>query len=243
MRSIATTITKFNRFLFESAKWLVVLITLLMLYEVISRYSLHSPTSWAPELAALLFGPFFLLGGPYLLHLGGHVSVDLISARTNGKLDRLFMIIASLLAIAFGSILLWFACPLALQSFEYRETSYSTWNPPVWPAKLVLPIVAALLILQACRTCKYFFRREAPLMNSSAILLGMFISLVALMLTGAPLAFVLGAIAFLTTIIAWGPSGLIVMVLNTFEIMDFRGTDGNSTLRFNGINITEIGNY
>lgn len=56
-------------------------------------------------------------------------------------------------------------------------------------------------------------------MSSSVILLGMFLSLVALMLTGAPLAFVLGAIAFLTTIIAWGPSALIVSVLNTFETM------------------------
>jgi tripartite ATP-independent transporter DctM subunit len=56
-------------------------------------------------------------------------------------------------------------------------------------------------------------------MSSSIILLGMFISLVALMLTGAPLAFVLGAIAFVTTIVAWGPSALIVTVLNTFETM------------------------
>ncbi len=56
-------------------------------------------------------------------------------------------------------------------------------------------------------------------MMSNAILLWMFISLVCLMITGAPLAFVLGAIAFLTTIIAWGPSGLIVTVLNTFETM------------------------
>lgn len=56
-------------------------------------------------------------------------------------------------------------------------------------------------------------------MTSSLILLGMFASLVALMLTGAGLAFVLGAIAFLTTILIWGPSALIVTTLNTFETM------------------------
>ena len=44
-------------------------------------------------------------------------------------------------------------------------------------------------------------------------------SLVAFMLTGAPLAFVLGAIAFLTTIIIWEPSALIVGTLNTFKTM------------------------
>jgi tripartite ATP-independent transporter DctM subunit len=56
-------------------------------------------------------------------------------------------------------------------------------------------------------------------MESSLILLFMFTSLVAFMLSGAGLAFVLGAIAFISTILLWGPSALIVAVLNTFETM------------------------
>lgn len=56
-------------------------------------------------------------------------------------------------------------------------------------------------------------------MESSYILLGMFTALVVLMLSGTGLAFVLGAIAFLATIFIWGPSALIVAVLNTFDTM------------------------
>ncbi len=56
-------------------------------------------------------------------------------------------------------------------------------------------------------------------MESNIVLIGMFLALVLLMLTGAPLAFVLGSIAFLATIIFWGPSALLVAVLNTFETM------------------------
>lgn len=56
-------------------------------------------------------------------------------------------------------------------------------------------------------------------MESSFVLLGMFASLVLLMLTGAGLAFVLGAIAFLATILLWGPQALIVTVLNTYQTM------------------------
>ena len=56
-------------------------------------------------------------------------------------------------------------------------------------------------------------------MESSIILIGMFASLVLLMLTGAGLAFVLGAIAFLATIFLWGPHALIVTVLNTYQTM------------------------
>jgi tripartite ATP-independent transporter DctM subunit len=56
-------------------------------------------------------------------------------------------------------------------------------------------------------------------MESTLILIFMFMSLVAFMLSGAGLAFVLGAIAFISTVLLWGPSALIVAVLNTFDTM------------------------
>ena len=56
-------------------------------------------------------------------------------------------------------------------------------------------------------------------MESSLILAFMFVSLMIFMLSGAGLAFVLGAIAFISTILLWGPAALIVAVLNTFETM------------------------
>ncbi|WP_138472707.1 TRAP transporter small permease subunit [Poseidonocella sp. HB161398] len=149
MISLARVITALNRGLFGAAKWLVYAIVLLMLWEVVSRYALAHPTSWAPELATLVFGPFFLLGGPHLLHLGGHVAVDILSERATGGLARGLHLAGLALAAAFGAILLWFSLPLVAQSFSYGETSYSAWNPVLWPAKAFLPLSALLLLLQA----------------------------------------------------------------------------------------------
>ncbi|MEP3864354.1 MAG: TRAP transporter small permease subunit [Paracoccaceae bacterium] len=149
-----------NRFLFEAAKWLVLAIAALMLYEVISRYSFASPTSWAPELATLLFGPFFLLGGPYLLHSGGHVSVDLLTDRLQGTTKKAFIVAEIILAVAFGGILFWFAYPLAVDSFNYRETSFTSWNPQIWPSKAVLPLAMALLIMQSFAELVFVFLEE-----------------------------------------------------------------------------------
>nr|WP_319251607.1 TRAP transporter small permease subunit [uncultured Celeribacter sp.] len=149
MISLAQRITALNRGLFVLAKWLVYAIVILMLWEVISRYMLSAPTSWAPELATLIFGPFFLLGGPYLLHLGGHVAVDVLSSAATGRLAKILQLVALILAGVFGAILLWFSLPLVWQSFNYGETSYSAWNPVIWPAKAFLPLSALLLTLQA----------------------------------------------------------------------------------------------
>jgi TRAP-type mannitol/chloroaromatic compound transport system permease small subunit len=152
-------VTALNRLLFALAKWLVYAIVLLMLWEVLSRYMLASPTSWAPELAMLIFGPFFLLGGPYLLHLGGHVAVDILSEKATGRLATVLALIGYVLAAVFGAILLWFSVPLAMQSFSYGETSYSAWNPVIWPAKAFLPLASLLLMLQALAEIVLAMRR------------------------------------------------------------------------------------
>lgn len=56
-------------------------------------------------------------------------------------------------------------------------------------------------------------------MESSFVLIGMFLALIIVMLSGAGLAFVLGGIAFFATIVLWGAPALVVAVLNTFETM------------------------
>lgn len=160
MLRTAEMITRFNRLVFEATKWVVFLIAALMLWEVISRYSLNSPTGWAPELATLLFGPFFLLGGPYLLHIGGHVAVDILSAKATGRHAAILRGVAALLGLLFGLVLLRYAVPLAYQAWQYGETSYSGWNPIVWPAKAFLPLAALLLALQALAEIAFVLRGE-----------------------------------------------------------------------------------
>ncbi len=59
-------------------------------------------------------------------------------------------------------------------------------------------------------------------MESTLILFFMFASLVAFMLSGLGLAFVLCAIAVISTVLLWRPSALIVSVLNTFDAMTRR---------------------
>jgi TRAP-type mannitol/chloroaromatic compound transport system permease small subunit len=107
----------------------------------------------------LIFGPFFLLGGPYLLHLGGHVAVDILSEKATGRLATVLALIGYVLAAVFGAILLWFSVPLAMQSFSYGETSYSAWNPVIWPAKAFLPLASLLLMLQALAEIVLAMRR------------------------------------------------------------------------------------
>lgn len=56
-------------------------------------------------------------------------------------------------------------------------------------------------------------------MNSTAILILMFGGLTLFMLTGLPIAFVLGGLSLLITVLFWNPQAVIILVLQIFDTM------------------------
>lgn len=145
---IARAITWFNEWLGRIVAHLVLVMFVLLFAEVIFRYFLRSPTAWTGELSQLLFGSYALLGGGYLLISNGHVNVDLVYARWSPRTRAVVDIFTSLLFFLFAVVLLWQGSSLAFDSVSNWERSHSAWNPPVWPVKLIIPIAAALLLLQ-----------------------------------------------------------------------------------------------
>jgi len=142
-------VTGVNRLLFFAAAGLMAVVIPAMLYEVTSRYGFDAPTVWGMELATLLFGPYFLLGGPYLLHQGGHVNLDLVHRRLPARWRRAVDLLNFPVIVFFCGVLLVYSWPLAVQSWEFGETSFSAWNPPVWPFKFAIPLAVLLMLLQA----------------------------------------------------------------------------------------------
>jgi len=142
-------ITALNRWVATAVSAFVFIMVAVISYEVVSRYFFDAPTTWAMELATLLFGPYFLLAGPYILHTAGHVNVDILyrklSPRWAGCVDCLtYALIAVTTAIFIDQSL-----PVALNAFESSETSFTSWNPPIWPVKALIPFAFLLLLMQA----------------------------------------------------------------------------------------------
>lgn len=150
-----SAITALNRRLFHVSVWLMAIVVPVMLYEVVARYAFNAPTVWGMELAVLLFGPYFLFGGPHILHLKGHVALDLLRQRLGLKWERRLDLINYPVIVVFCAILLYFSAPSAWSAWTYRETSFSAWNPPIWPVKAAVPIALALMMLQALAEWAY----------------------------------------------------------------------------------------
>ncbi|MEN2977850.1 TRAP transporter small permease subunit (plasmid) [Tistrella bauzanensis] len=149
VRAYYRAVTAFNRGLAQVVAVVMFVVVPIILFEVVSRYFFAAPTSWAMESATLIFGPYFLLAGPWLLHEGGHVNIDIVYNAMPRKVRLAFDCFGRIVIMGFCWVLADLSWPLAVNAWELGETSFSSWNPQIWWTKFFLPAALALLLLQA----------------------------------------------------------------------------------------------
>jgi len=148
LRAFLKFITAVNTRVANLLSYFLFLFFVLLLMEVILRYFFNSPTVWANEFSQMLFGAYAILAGGYILSTGGHVNVDILYSHLSKKSRAGLDIFTSILFFLFCGMLLIYGGSLAWESLERFEHSQSAWNPPLYPAKLMIPLAALLLILQ-----------------------------------------------------------------------------------------------
>lgn len=148
LQSYTSGISRLNDFLGRWFSYLIFIISALLLLEVGLRYVFNSPTVWANELSQLLFGVYGVMAGGYVMAHRGHVNVDLLYSHLSPRTQAWVDVFTSALMFIFLIALLYFGCSMAMESIRNLETSFSAWNPPVWPVKAMLPIGTVLLLLQ-----------------------------------------------------------------------------------------------
>ena len=135
-----------NRWIGKTLPPLMLLITAIILYEVVSRYVFAAPTLWAHETVQLIFGLYAVLSGGYILDSGGHINVDIIYSRFSKRGKAIADIITFPFFFLFAGLMLYFGVDFAIYSLRLLEHSGSVWDPPVYPFKLMVPIGALLLL-------------------------------------------------------------------------------------------------
>jgi len=130
--------------------WLLLVMTGLLVYAVILRYVFHNAPMWTHETSLFMYSAVGLLAGAYALLYKWHVRVDLVFERFSPRNQALLDVITTLLFfLPFCGLVGWFGLKFALRSMALGEISSSVWAPILWPVKMIIPIGALLLILQA----------------------------------------------------------------------------------------------
>jgi len=130
--------------------WLVIPLTLVVTYEVGMRYLFNQPTEWVYDVSWKLHGAAFMLGGAYTLSMKRHVRIDMIYAQLSPRGQAIFdLLIYAVVLLPIMAVLTWKGTAYAVEAWQTGERlSTSTWQFPSGPAKSMIPLGFALLLLQ-----------------------------------------------------------------------------------------------
>jgi len=150
MQKLLLTIDKISTQVGQAFSWLILILTLMITWEVFSRYALDNPHPWAFDVMSMMYGTLFMMAGAYTLSKNGHVRGDVLygffTPRLQAGLDLALYIIFFIPGIV---ALAWAGYNFAGESWAINEHSNVTADgPPVYPFKTILPIAGFLLLLQ-----------------------------------------------------------------------------------------------
>ena len=133
----------------RSAIWIVLIVVLISAGNAIMRYAFNYSSNALLEVQWYLFGLLFLSCSGYTLLRNEHVRIDLLSSKLSKRGQAwidIFGIIFFLMPMAVAILVL--SWPVFMHAFESGEMSNSAGGLIVWPARLMIPVGFALLIMQ-----------------------------------------------------------------------------------------------
>src|SRR5690349_13092930 len=116
--------------------------------SVLTRYFLHASTDWQDETAVfLLVGATFLCGA-FVQSIRGHVGIEAVATLLSTRADALRRIGVDVLCLAFCALFAWKSWTLLHEAWVDKQTTSSTWAPPLWIPYLLMAAGMTLLTAQ-----------------------------------------------------------------------------------------------
>jgi TRAP-type mannitol/chloroaromatic compound transport system permease small subunit len=149
MFKLDRAIDTFNEKFCFYASYLILPLIVVIVYEVIMRYALNMPTSWAFELTVFLYGLHFSFALAYAHKHNTHVAIDVFEARLAPKSRTILRIATNaLLFLPTIGLLTYYICVMAATSWSQVEHASSSWGPAIYPYKSLMAFGFVLFFLQ-----------------------------------------------------------------------------------------------
>lgn len=103
MRQIRNVLDKVMR-VFNAAVFAI--LTLLTVWQVLTRYLLNDPSTWSEELASYLFAWVTLLGAAYVFGKREHMNIPVVTDRFSESTQRIIAIINECIILLFAAVIM-----------------------------------------------------------------------------------------------------------------------------------------
>lgn len=132
-----------------SIYWLVLLVVLISAGNAIIRKTFSiSSNAWL-ELQWYLFSAIFLLGAGFTLLRNEHVRIDIVAGRLSPRAQAWIDVFGTIFFLMPMAVMIaWLSWPFFTVAWINNEISGSAGGLSLWPARILIPIGFALLVLQ-----------------------------------------------------------------------------------------------
>ncbi|AMA57544.1 MULTISPECIES: TRAP transporter small permease subunit [unclassified Bradyrhizobium] len=147
---LSSRIDAFTRWTGKRIAWLIVVAVVISSVNAIVRKAFDtSSNSWL-ELQWVLFSIVFLLCAPWTLLDNEHIRIDIVNNTLPKKVRNVIDVVGHLFfLIPLCVIMIITGVPFFLRSFEINEQSGNAGGLPQWPAKALIMVGFAFLLVQA----------------------------------------------------------------------------------------------
>jgi TRAP-type mannitol/chloroaromatic compound transport system permease small subunit len=150
MQNLLLLIDKVSTWVGQAFSWLILSLTLLISWEVFSRYVVNHPHPWAFDVMIMMYGTLFMMAGAYTLAKNGHVRGDVLYGffppRLQAGLDLLLFVAFFIPGVV---AFCWAGYIYAGESWAINEHSNITSEgPPIYPFKTVIPVAGIFVLVQ-----------------------------------------------------------------------------------------------
>ncbi len=146
---LAQYIDRLNQAIGRAATWLILLMVLISAGNAIVRKAFNMSSNSLLEIQWSLFAAVFLLAAAYTLLKNEHVRIDVLSSRLSLRAQAWIDIFGALFfLLPLCILMMYYAVPFFLESYESQEWSNNPGGLILWPAKALIPASFVLLGLQ-----------------------------------------------------------------------------------------------
>jgi TRAP-type mannitol/chloroaromatic compound transport system permease small subunit len=146
---LARGIDALNEWVARQVIWLVLIVTLISAGNAIVRKVFNTSSNSLLEIQWYLFSAIFLLCAGYALLRNAHVRIDLLTNRLGPRGTAWIDIFGTIFFLLPASVMIaWFSWGVFVEAWQSGEVSGNQGGLIFWPARLLVPVGFALLILQ-----------------------------------------------------------------------------------------------
>jgi len=130
--------------------WLILAAVLISAANATVRKLFNYSSNAYLEIQWYLFSALFLFLAGYTLLNNEHVRIDIVTGRMSARTRAWIDIVGTLFfLLPMAIIIMWLSWPVFVDAYDRHEVSTNAGGLIIWPARLMVPIGFALLIVQA----------------------------------------------------------------------------------------------